>query len=148
MRMVVFGSVHLTPLHKLFQAEFLQRISEGSSGTLVAAGEFVVIPNHIGQPFGDGEAFVFAVGNWLQKPGADVRPIETGDPAALGGEESLENHAAVAGGQRFIHRKIPAGDRVERIDDAVEAVFLVALLSEPAAAEDTGELPVLFREYV
>src|SRR5262249_55208454 len=95
-----------------------------------------------------GEAFVFAVGNWLQKSRADVLPVEIGDPAALGGEEALQNHAAVAGGERFVHGKIPAGDRVEGVDDAVEAVFLVAFLGEPTAAEDAGKLSVLFRENV
>src|ERR1044072_4191938 len=91
MSVVAFGSVQLAPFHKFFQPQFLQCVFEGSSGALVAAGEVVVIPNHIGQPFGDGEAFVLAVGNWLQNPGADVLPIEIGDPAALGGEETLEN---------------------------------------------------------
>jgi len=73
-------------------------------------------------------------------------PVEVGDPAALGGEEALQDHAAVAGLERVVHGKIPAGDGVESVDDGIQSVFLVALLSEPTAAEDAGELAVLFRK--
>ena len=70
-------------------------------------------------------------------------PVEVGDPAALGAEEALQNHAAVASLQRVVHRKVPARDCVESVDDAVEAVFFVTFLGEPAATEDAGELPIL-----
>ena len=49
----------------------------------MAAGEAVILENQIRQPLGDGEAFVLAVGDWLQESRADVLPIEVGDPGPL-----------------------------------------------------------------
>ena len=40
---------------------------------------------------------IFAVGDGFQESWANVFPVEVGDPAALGAEEALQNHAALAG---------------------------------------------------
>src|SRR5437667_1789368 len=100
------------------------------------------------QPFGDGKALIFSVRDGLQEPWADVLPVEISNPTALSAEEVLKNHAAMAGFQRFVHSKIPPGDGIERIDDAVEAVRLLVHLRKPAAAENSGELAILLRQDV
>jgi len=52
----------------------------------VSAGKAVVFPDEIGQPFGDGKSFVSAVQNRFEKSGADILPVEVGNPAALRAE--------------------------------------------------------------
>src|ERR1051326_6983792 len=138
----------LRPFVKLFQPETLERVSERPAAALVAAGQAIVLENQIGQPLRDRESLIFAVGDRLQKSRADVLPVVVGNPAALRREDALEQHAAEARRERVVHREIPTGDGVQRIDDAVEAVGLMVRQREPAAAEDAGELPVLLGEHV
>src|SRR5262245_37550489 len=46
----------------------------------------------------------------------------------------------------LIHSEVPTCDGVESVDNAVQSIWLLVHLSEPAAAENTGELAVLFRK--
>src|SRR5262245_59485705 len=54
----------------------------------------------------------------------------------------------MTGFKRFVHGEVPAGDRVESIDDTVQPVGFLIHLREPAASENAGELTVLFREHM
>src|ERR671919_205220 len=103
----------LAPSPKFFQAESLQSFFEWSARPLVSTGEAIIFVDQIGEPLGNREALVFAVGNRLQKSPADVFPVEIGDPAALRAEEALQNHAPMSGFESFVHAEIPSGYRVE-----------------------------------
>src|SRR5262245_7878253 len=52
----------------------------------------------------------------------------------------------MAGFEGLIHSKIPTGDGIESIDDAVQSIRLLVHLSEPATTENSRELAVLFRK--
>src|SRR5262245_25296545 len=54
----------------------------------------------------------------------------------------------MAGFEGLIHSKIPTGDGIESIDDAVQSIRLLVHLSEPATTENSRELAVLLREDV
>src|SRR5713226_10114536 len=76
-------SIELGPLLEFLKTELLERVHEGAAGLLMPAHQPVILVNHVRQPFGDGEAFVFAVRHRVQESLPDVFPVMLRDPAAL-----------------------------------------------------------------
>src|SRR3972149_1837432 len=140
--------IELAPLPKLFETELGQRIQKSPSGFLMPAGQTVIFIDHIGKPFGDGEAFVLSVRYRLQKSRPHILPVMLRDPAPLRAENALQNHTAVTGYQCLIKIEVPPGSGIKGIYDTLQAVRFEMHLSEPAAAGETAELPVLLCQYV
>jgi len=61
----------------------IQRLHERPAGIFVAAGELVIFAEHLGEPFGDGEDLVFAIGHGVEKSLSHLLPVVIGDPAVL-----------------------------------------------------------------
>jgi hypothetical protein len=71
----------------------------------VPAGELVILPDHVRQPLGDGEAFVFAVGDRFEKPRAHVCQSKSAIQPRWVPKQALQDHAAVARLPRLVHGK-------------------------------------------
>src|SRR5581483_8368893 len=87
----------LAPGRELLEPEAGQRARQRATARLVPPGQAIVLLHQVGQPPGDGEALVLAVGDRLQEARPHVGPVVLRAPAALAAEQALQDDGAVAG---------------------------------------------------